>query len=351
MTEIRPKFSVVNNADVQLIVQQYLGDKYFTISNFFVKALGENASGFISDHAILTVNVCLDGENDKIYSFFLKIFSEETIGHAQYIEEIGAFKKEVQLFNGLIPLLQKCSSKQWSPKCLYSRKDLLVFENLATLGYFNCEYNKKTILDLDHCVEGAKALARLHAASIILETKPVDSTKSHNILQEFGNILKENTYVSDIKNPRKKWLDVSVRATLALMRLVPELKSVDKQTKINEALPKIFLDLPNVVKASSRYRNVMGHGDIWSNNMMFLYEDGKPVDCRLVDYQFSRYAPASWDLMCMLHLTATREFRDKYMGTVVDAYYNVIKEELEKYNLGEYIKYILCSYLLLMNII
>lgn len=334
MAEIQSKFGVVNNADVQLIVERYLDAKYFTISDFFVKALGENTSGFISDHAILSVNVNVNGL-DEVYTFFLKISSEELAVHAQYIEDIGAFKKETQLFNGLIPLLQKCSSKQWSPKCLYSRKDLLVFENLSQLGFFNCEHKKKTILDLEHCLEAAKALARLHSASIILESKPVFSAKPYNIYKEFGDILKENTYVSDVKSPRKKWLDVSIRATLALMRLIPELKTPEKLAKINEQLPKIFLDLPNVVKASSKFCNVMGHGDIWANNMMFKYENGKPIDCRLVDFQFSRYAPASWDLMGMLHLTTTREFRDNYMQKVVDAYYNVVNEELRNHNLGK----------------
>lgn len=40
---------------------------------------------------------------------------------------------------------------------------------------------------------------------------------------------------------------------------------------------------------SAKHKNVLCHGDLWANNIPFKYgDDGKPVECCLVDFQLAQ---------------------------------------------------------------
>lgn len=71
---------------------------------------------------------------------------------------------------------------------------------------------------------------------------------------------------------------------------------------------------------------------MWLNNILFKYENGKPIECRLVDYQFSRYAPAAHDIMNLLHLTTKIDFRAKHEEHLLQHYYSHFKDNLKDLN-------------------
>ena len=50
--------------------------------------------------------------------------------------------------------------------------------------------------------------------------------------------------------------------------------------------------------------------------------------CVLVDFQLIRYAPLAHDLMQMLYLATTREFRKKHERQIIEFYYATLKETL-----------------------
>lgn len=98
---------------------------------------------------------------------------------------------------------------------------------------------------------------------------------------------------------------------------------------------ELGLDSSNIRRASERVfdtsapsktkRNVVSHGDIWSSNMVF---DGNDR-CYLVDFQLTRYSPLAHDLMQLLYLCTSREFRQKHERRMIEYYYQVLIETLE----------------------
>lgn len=63
------------------------------------------------------------------------------------------------------------------------------------------------------------------------------------------------------------------------------------------------------------------------------------MDCKLVDLQFVRYAPPAHDVMHLLHLSATKTFRDLEESELLLFYYKCLRERLEThgYDVNQFI--------------
>ena len=75
---------------------------------------------------------------------------------------------------------------------------------------------------------------------------------------------------------------------------------------------------------SKTKRNVISHGDLWSNNLLFSDTN----QCNLVDFQLFRYAPLAHDVIQLLYLTTTRDYRENNEFRLVEYYYATLKKSL-----------------------
>ena len=65
-------------------------------------------------------------------------------------------------------------------------------------------------------------------------------------------------------------------------------------------------------KPSTKFRNTICHGDPWTKNLMFKFDD-RDVKCVMVDFQSYRYCPPGQDVMAFLHLTTDKKLRDDHL--------------------------------------
>lgn len=79
-------------------------------------------------------------------------------------------------------------SSKWRPECFLVRSDLFVFEDLNLLGYTHLQH--RTELQIPHIECALRAIAKLHAASIVYD---VNVIKPHTIGSEFEDILIETS--------------------------------------------------------------------------------------------------------------------------------------------------------------
>lgn len=57
------------------------------------------------------------------------------------------------------------------------------------------------------------------------------------------------------------------------------------------------------------------------NYYCLIPDSSKPMECKFVDFQFSRYGPAALDVMALIILTTYREFREEHMENLLNFYY------------------------------
>nr|XP_029720142.1 uncharacterized protein LOC109398299 isoform X4 [Aedes albopictus]XP_029720143.1 uncharacterized protein LOC109398299 isoform X4 [Aedes albopictus]XP_029720144.1 uncharacterized protein LOC109398299 isoform X4 [Aedes albopictus] len=272
--------------DVELIVKRYLQekrDKYnakFRVLSYHVKRLSEEPIGYLGDHYFLNVvlrekMVHYSAEEEEYaeeeyLSFFLKILPEQVPKLADYVREMGCFRKEIQLYTHLIPRLQDVTigTKPFAPRA-YLTKDqkLLVFENLKAEGYRMLE-NNKSLLDFAHLEVALKTVAKLHAASLVLEER----TKQP-IAKLYSGHLNENVYIDDETYVRKTNLDNAIKALCELIKRIDKYKNSDKLDYILGKFPEVIRRIYDFARPSTEYRNVFNHGDLWNNNLMFKYDE------------------------------------------------------------------------------
>jgi len=66
------------------------------------------------------------------------------------------------------------------------------------------------------------------------------------------------------------------------------------------------------------------HGDFWSNNILFTYDNDKdqPSSLVIIDYQLINVGSPHYDLVYFLYLNTDKEFRDKHLQTCLKLYYD-----------------------------
>lgn len=104
---------------------------------------------------------------------------------------------------------------------------------------------------------------------------------------------------------------------------------------------KLVHPIYEMVKPSSKYRNVFCHQDLWAGNIMFKFsqingEDNlsEPSSCVLMDYQFPRYVPPVSDVLQLIFMTTRRNDRLKNLSSYCRFYYECLSSELKRHELN-----------------
>lgn len=316
----------LSDEEISTLLRKLTSDKSKVIS-YSISPLGESPIGFLGNHFLLTLNYHEDYQNNyqhfKSIKFFMKT-TPQIASHAQYVENIGVFKKEVILFKTVIPKLLDATAfleHSWAPKCHIAKKNILLLENLSEKNY--CLANQTNgIFDLEHCVAVMCTLADFHAASVIFEH--TDPSGKCNINDMYPEAVEEACYNMKEGQTRIKWLKSTTDGIVHLCKLMG-------RGKQSELLPKLIRNTISNVGPLPKWCNVLSHGDLWANNFMFNYDKhGKIKHCIIVDYQMTRYAPCALDLMCCLHLIAPRKLRDSHMVTLLNSYYDRLSSVLKQ---------------------
>jgi len=288
--------------------------KSFKVSDFTAK--GDNYATFVTS---VMVEYCVENEVQNV-SYVVKcnpqnsmesmsdsiafVFRKETMFYEQLLPELNAILKSLNLPELSVPQFYYASAE--------TNRDLMFLEDMRKKDFKM--YDRRKGLDKDHAMLVLKEMARLHAAGKIL----LERGNKEQILKKFA--LDEDVYdkFPQLDNMYTEWFKsifMNISSTIA------EVEGYEKAAKSLEVLaPQGFSLLAQGVKPVEPFSSLC-HGDFWTNNFLFRYEDSRPVQVCLVDLQMHRYSSVVTDMQCLLHTSFNGDLRRSELDNFFSLYY------------------------------
>lgn len=327
---------ILSEEDCFAIVSNRLGSLDYNLLDYKINGF-EEVSGYLGDHFTLKINISSQIGKEEL-GFFVKAVPTAP-SQREFGMENGAFFKEYRMFTKLVSLLKKHDInilENVIPKTYLCRvNDVLVEEDLVEQGFVKLK--QQFSLEFQEVVAVMKALARFHAAFLILEEKIGHRLgRTYRLNQEFNKEFEETFYgtKTEISISAMEACKTGARASVEMFH--SEERTLDKETLFNLLARGINKQEANV-KPSERFRNTITHGDLWVNNVLFRYENGAAKDCRIIDFQSYRYHPPAHDVLGILHLTTDREFRSKYLSKSLNIYFEELSTIFSDHGLPDLI--------------
>lgn len=204
-----------------------------------------------------------------------------------YKFEILTFN-EIEIYTSVLPKMYDfLKGNEICPNFYYCAKpeNILVLEDLTESGFKMSRIN--TLIDFEHCAAGLKAIAKFHAASIAVKEKYpglIEKVGSHGVggKQDFLKLM----------------VDISLRVMGEILNTCPGMQDYSK--KLDTIRQDLLKGVVNLFAAEGPV-NVLNHGDLTVNNMMFKYGENIEIcDVRLFDFQLPSFASFGLDLQTFL---------------------------------------------------
>ncbi|XP_044734050.1 uncharacterized protein LOC123296584 [Chrysoperla carnea] len=311
---------LLTNEVCENLIAKKLKTNEFKIINTIIKPLSDAPQGFSGTHFFLKFEITTKNEL-KTVKFFLKfkLDLDASIFYRDGNNDI--YGREAEFLQ-----LTTQYNVDWAPKLYdYVGERLLVLEDLSERGFtINVERGK---FNLNDCFAGIQSLAKLNAFYFQLIHDKKKLNPNFSILKEYSNFFKEVILQLET-NLGKEWCKATIDSFNCILDEMPT-SNLKIKKKINEK----FNDLIEYLKPVENQYKVISHGDLWSNNIMFSNENGSPRCC-FIDYQLLRFLPPAHDILTLLHLNTTTEFRRQHdLNQFFDYYYEQFSTELNKIGL------------------
>ncbi|XP_037927478.1 uncharacterized protein LOC119662012 [Teleopsis dalmanni] len=244
-----------------------------------------------------------------------RLFVKVTLHESAEMSSI--FKKETMLYETLLNELRKFSKTIWCAQCYYTRKDLVVMQNVVDLGYEPFKQPTKFLTE-QQIKPLLKGLATLHACSIGYELK-----NKINIGEQLKDVLYEVTV-----SPTVTWYTTGIKAVIAVIKQHPGYQKPEMREFLDNKLPALIESVYAMVNPSTKYRNVFCHRDPWGGNICYSKTDTSETPAVFVDFQLCRYSPAAIDVLMALYLNLKPKERRELMAQSCTLYYEHFEAEL-----------------------
>ncbi|XP_069690958.1 uncharacterized protein [Periplaneta americana] len=315
------------NAELLQTALKSASDPDPKVISFEVKNATAAGDNYSSDMYRVKVNYT-QGDTAKTTSVIVKVAKHFDI-FDKISTELNPFQREINVFTHILPYLQDFlrdifpgKFQPFGANLLHSSNELsttyLIMEDLKESGFKIAERMRG--LDMNHSLLVMKNLGRYHAASVVLHEKQPEKLR----------YFMESFYNPSNKDMMDKFYNGILRNVAREVETWPDYKE-RFASKLHKLADDPFMHCVNAVKRDEEEFNVLCHGDLWLNNMMFRYseETGEVVDVRFVDYQIGYWTSPAVDLQYFFHTSVSTDLIDK-RHVLIQEYYNSLTDTLTK---------------------
>lgn len=272
---------------------------------------------------------------------------------------VYTFINEAYFFTRVLPFFEKLKPIQpLFPKYITNYvemgvsedKYLLVFESLKQEKYHRSP--RRSCLDLDHLKMMMRKLGQLHAYSYEAARQNRDHFIS--LMTSFKDV-----FFTSIRKMQGLLTHLSMRGLDPLRKDATYSSKLEKLEVIIENADSFVNDV-----FSGEVENplsVLCHGLYIEENVLFQYEQGKPVNMKFVDLTAMKLASPIVDLASALYMHTDQKTRDEHWDELVDDYYTSLKntfpeaapsknEILKEFTTKAVVAYLLASFTLCRKI-
>uniref|UniRef100_A0A4Y0BFG2 CHK kinase-like domain-containing protein n=1 Tax=Anopheles funestus TaxID=62324 RepID=A0A4Y0BFG2_ANOFN len=310
----------------QLAPKEGFTEGNFSIAFDFGSSKGD---GFVGQMFKATIS---EGTRNEVY--LCKIPPIDDARREQF-GSMAAFAREALVYERFIPSIYDYQREKGilspedggffhTPRCYYAHCDEVAQESVIIMEDLRLRefrlWSKHKIIDYDHARMFMTHLGRLHAISLAMKRDQPERFEQFKLSNPFDPML---TADGPFRNMILSQLQMVIDA-------LDEQDTVER-AKMEQLKEEVFDELLRCGTAQlAEPYTVVGHGDCWTNNMMFRYEDGKPQEIILFDWQVMRYVTPVQDIVYFIFCCTDEEFRRKYYHEMIDIYYRSLSTMLAK---------------------
>ncbi|XP_069690919.1 uncharacterized protein [Periplaneta americana] len=317
----------LNNTYLQTALRSGEGDPSIEVISSEIKPATIAGDNYGSDMYRAVVKLRREGRTEE-KSIIIKANKPVS---AEFLAKIKSwrdvFLTEIQVFAVAVPamsnLLSKISTRRYEPftaKYISSHRGVgnsaLVVEDLKAQGFRLA--STATGLDMKHCALVLRRIAQFHAAS---------KAAYHRNPSSFDVFL-ANMYSDEQPPPIEPFFVINVKSCAEEVETWPGFKERFGE-KMHRMADTVMADWCRAVTRDDSGFNVLTHGDLWLNNLMFRYSDdtGEVEDVRFVDFQLTHWTSPAVDLQYFLNSSASPEILEK-SDLLIQEYYSTLCDTL-----------------------
>ncbi|XP_073832379.1 uncharacterized protein [Musca autumnalis] len=245
----------------------------------------------------------------------------------QFLEDVGVFVKEKLTYTDVLPRLAILSkADKFGANCFYATKSpmqTIVFNDLTVDGFKVA--SRQNGLDWNHSVLILEQLAKFHATSMVLLKKdPAIAKRFQRGMLCEETVLKTNTFFHMFGG--------------YLNQLIKTSANWPGFEAITTKMQKYYDNFKNITYKLGKPKEgdrivVLNHGDLWTNNFMYGYEDDTqpqvPTKAIFVDFQLSFFGSPACDLNFFLNTSVQLDIIKTKREELIETYYKTFAETLE----------------------
>ncbi|KAK4322193.1 hypothetical protein Pmani_006992 [Petrolisthes manimaculis] len=328
-TDKRDPLSFITEQHVKSALRKDKGDEAqlltWNINNFTEK--GDNVATVVTS---VVVQYHLGSQNHQT-SYIIKL--NPCITAAAFSDSFMnmVFKKEVIFYEEILPdlnhMLKKAGQESLRmPELFHSsleeNNELVFLNDLRQKGFVMVDRYKGQ--DEAHVRLAIMELSRLHASSILLQTKAPDT----KLTEKYPSLDKDwlNCSEKEEKEKLQQMLSGSYDNAFVTLKACERHTAAAWVEKIRPNIVDLFQEQLTKIPPFE----VICHGDFWNDNMLFRYNDvGDPLEVMIVDNQVTRVASPATDLVYFLYTSVRGDIRRTNLQAFLEVYYNTFSSVIE----------------------